>query len=91
MRNSIAITALVLTCFAVTPSKAQTVGVAVESPLITMDGARDIALVNGVVAIHKIEFDEGLWKIYGRDVSGRRVEMKVDPRSGQIAELERFD
>lgn len=89
MRNSIAITALVLTCFAVTPSKAQTVGLG--SPMVTMDEAHDIALANGVVAIRKIEFDDGLWKIYGRDVSGRRVEMKVDPRSGQIAELERFD
>ena len=91
MRNPIAIAALVLTCFAVTPSKAQTVGLGYASPMVTMDEARDIAFVNGVVAIRKIEFDDGMWKIYGRDVSGRRVEMKVDPRSGQIAQLEKFD
>ena len=90
MRNRIAILALMLTCFAIpSGAKAQTVGVA--PPLITVDEARDIALVNGVVSIRKIEFDEGLWKIYGRDEAGRRVEMKVDPRSGQIAQLERFD
>jgi hypothetical protein len=89
MRNPIAIAALVLTCFTVTPSKSQTVGLG--SPMVSMEEARDIALVNGVVAIRKIEFDDGLWKIYGRDVAGRRVEMKVDPRSGAIAELERFD
>ena len=89
MRNRIAIAALMLTCLAVPPATAQTVGLG--TPLITVDEARDIAVMNGVVSIRKIEFDEGLWKIYGRDVSGRRVEMKIDPRTGVIAQLERFD
>ena len=89
MRNPIALAALVLAFFSVAPVQAQTVGVA--PAFITVDEARDIALVDGVVAIRKIEFDEGLWKIYGRDAAGRRVEMKIDPRSGQIAQLERFD
>jgi hypothetical protein len=47
--------------------------------------------MNGVVAVRKIEFYDGTWHVVGRDVSGRRVEMEVDPRTGTIAHLERFD
>jgi len=89
MRTRTLIPAIILACLAVTPAAAQTVGIYV--PPLSAAQAQDIALINGVIAIRKIEFDEGLWKIYGRDASGRRVEMKVDPRTGQIAQLERFD
>src|SRR5262249_61627553 len=71
------------------PASAQTVGVA--SPMVTVSDARDIAVANGVLYIRKLEFDDGKWKVEGRDVAGRRVEMEIDPRSGDIAQLERFD
>jgi hypothetical protein len=70
-------------------ARAQTVGVG--PPMVTIDEARDIAAFNGVVIIRRIEFDEGVWKIEGRDRSDRRVEMRIDPESGEIAQLERFD
>jgi hypothetical protein len=47
--------------------------------------------MNGVVAIRKIEFYDDAWHVVGRDQAGRRVEMEIDPRSGDIAHLERFD
>ena len=52
--------------------------------------AQDIAAINGVIAIRKIEFDDGAWKIEGRDREGRRVEMKVHPGTGEILRLERY-
>ena len=63
----------------------------VGRPMLAADEARDIAAMNGVVAFRRIELDDGVWKIEGRDRSDRRVEMKIDPYSGEIAELERFD
>jgi hypothetical protein len=90
MRNRIAFAALLLTCLAVPPGAgAQTVGVG--TPLLSVDEARDIAVTNGVVFIRKIELDDGKWKVAGRDRAGRRVEMEIDPRTGEIAQLEKFD
>jgi hypothetical protein len=63
---------------------------AVYAGPVTAAEAQDIAAVNGVVAIRKIERDEGLWKIRGRDVGGARVEMKIDIASGAIVQLERY-
>ncbi len=89
MRYRIATAALALACLAAAPAVAQTVGAG--SPTVSVDEARDIAAFNGVVMIRKIEFDDGVWKVEGRDRADRRVEMKIDPRTGEIAELERFD
>ena len=90
MRITIATAALLLTVLAV-PSiaPAQTVGVA--PAYVTVDEARDIAAMNGVVAITQLEVDDGYWKVKGRDMTGRRVEMEIDQRTGEIAQLERFD
>jgi Peptidase propeptide and YPEB domain len=57
---------------------------------VTADVAQDIAVGNGVIAIRKIEFDDGAWKVEGRDREGRRVEMKIHPTTGEILRLERF-
>ncbi len=89
MRYRIASAAFALACLAAGPAVAQTVGAG--SPMISVDEARDIAAFNGVVLIRKIEFDDGVWKVEGRDRADRRVEMRIDPRTGEIAELERFD
>jgi len=89
MRSVFAAFVIVVGLAAGTAAQAQTVGVG--EPVIAIDEARDIAAFNGVVAIHKIEFDEGYWKIEGVDRANRRVEMRIDPQTGEIAELERFD
>jgi hypothetical protein len=57
---------------------------------VTADVAQNIAVGNGVIAIRKIEFDDGAWKVEGRDREGRRVEMKIDPSTGEIIKLERY-
>lgn len=90
MRNRIAIITLVSASIAAPlGAMAQTVGVG--PPTMAVDQVRDIAVMNGVVAIRKIEFYDGKWHVEGRDQSGMRVEMQVDPRTGTIAHLERFD
>ena len=90
MRNRIAIVTLVSACIS-TPlgAMAQTVGLA--PPMMPVDQVRDIAVMNGVVAIRKIELYDGTWHVAGRDQSGMRVEMQIDPRNGTVAHLERFD
>jgi hypothetical protein len=94
MRNRIAIVTLVSASIAAPiaaplGAMAQTVGIG--PPVMSVDEVRDIAVMNGVIAIRKIELDDGKWKVEGRDQSGMRVEMRVDPRTGEIAQLERFD
>ncbi len=89
MRKLFATAALALACLAAAPAMAQTTGAG--NPGVTVDDARGIAAFNGVVAIRKIEFDEGVWKVEGRDRADRRVEMRIDPHTGEITQLERFD
>jgi hypothetical protein len=88
MRIGITIPAILVACVvAAAPAAAQTVGVYV--PMISADQAQDIAVVNGVIAVRKIEFDDGAWKVEGRDRDNRRVEMKISP-TGEIIRLERY-
>jgi Peptidase propeptide and YPEB domain len=90
MRQRIATIALLSACIAAPMgAMAQTVGVG--TPMVSIGEARDIAVMNGVRYIRKIELDDGKWKVEGRDDAGRRVEMEIDPRTGDIAQLERFD
>jgi Peptidase propeptide and YPEB domain len=89
MRN--VIPAMLFACLAFSPpAAAQTVGVVVPGAGVTADVAQDIAVGNGVIAIRKIEFDDGAWKVEGRDREGRRVEMKIHPGTGEIIRLERY-
>jgi hypothetical protein len=89
MRAWIMIPAILFACLASPPhAAAQTVGVYV--PGVSAAQAQDIAAINGVIAIRKIEFDDGAWKVEGRDREGRRVEMKIHPGTGEIIRLERY-
>jgi peptidase YpeB-like protein len=90
MRTRIATIAFLSACIAAPlGAMAQTVGVGPAE--ISVGEARDIAAMNGVVAIRKIELYDGTWHVDGRDEAGRHVEMSIDPRSGTIAHLERYD
>jgi len=81
---------MLLACLALSsPAVAQNV-IFVPGSGVTADVAQNIAVGNGVIAIRKIEFDDGAWKVEGRDREGRRVEMKIDPRTGEIIKLERY-
>ena len=94
MRNRIAVVTLLSACIAAPlGALAQTVDetVGVGPPTMPVDQVRDIAVMNGMIAIRKIELYDGTWHVEGRDQSGMRVEMKIDPRTGEVAHLERFD
>jgi len=71
------------------PGAAQSV-IFVPGGGVTADVAQNIAVGNGVIAIRKIELDDGAWKVEGRDREGRRVEMKIHPGTGEIIKLERY-
>ncbi len=90
MRTTVAAAALLTTLLAVPASaSAQTVGVAPDR--ITVDEARDIAAMNGVIAVRKLERYDGAWHVEGRDDAGRHVEMTIDQRDGRVTWLDRFD
>ena len=95
MRTILAIATLLFSSlFAVPSCGAQPVGVApptvmVEPGQLGVDVARNIAVMNGMVDIRKIEFYDSNWHVDGRDASGRHVWMTIDPRSGTIAYLGR--
>jgi hypothetical protein len=52
-------------------------------------GAQAIATESGVAVFYRVRLDEGVWKIEGRDLNGRYVYMRIDPRTGQVVRLER--
>lgn len=56
---------------------------------VTSDAARAIAGDNGIAIIYRLRLDEGVWKIEGRDVNGRYVYMRIDPRTGDVVRLDR--
>jgi hypothetical protein len=91
MRSTLAAAALLMTVVAAPSSApAQTVGAA-PPDRITVDEARDIAAMNGVVEVRKLEFYDSAWHAEGRDDAGHRVEMTIDPRDGRVTWLDRFD
>jgi len=90
MRAWIVIPTMLVAWLALSPPAAAQNVIYVPGGGVTADVAQDIAVGNGVIAIRKIEFDDGAWKVEGRDREGRRVEMKIDPRTGEIIRLERY-
>lgn len=58
-------------------------------PIYSVSEARAIAVDNGIRVLYRIRLDEGVWKIEGRDVTGRFVYMRIDPVTGQVVQLDR--
>lgn len=56
---------------------------------ISMEDARRIATENGVARIEQIRFDDGQWKVEGRDSLGSEIEVKLRASDGTIMKLER--
>ena len=83
MRSAFATVALVAALFAASPAPAQI------PYFISSADAQAIATQNGVAIIYWLRLDEGVWKLEGRDVTGRFVRMRIDPRSGDVVTLDR--
>ena len=90
MHTWIVIPAMLFAMLALSPPAAAQNVIFVPGTGVTAAVAQDIAVGNGVISIRKIEFDDGAWKVEGRDREGRRVEMKIDPSTGEIIRLERY-
>ena len=83
MRSAFATAALVAVLFAASPAPAQ-----IPYSISSAD-AQAIAVQNGVAVIYRLRLDEGVWKLEGRDVTGRFVRMRIDPRSGDVINMDR--
>jgi peptidase YpeB-like protein len=82
MRSAFATAALFALLFASSPAPAQIYYVSAAD-------AQAIAGQNGVAVIYRLRLDDGVWKIEGRDLDGRYVYMRIDPRTGDVVRLER--
>jgi hypothetical protein len=45
----------------------------------------------GYTNLHDIDFEDGVWKVEGRDANGADVELKVDPNTGKVLGSEMDD
>jgi hypothetical protein len=82
MRSAFATAVLCVLLLAFSPAAAQVY-------FVSSADAQAIAAQNGVVAINRLRLDDGVWKVEGRDVTGRYVYMRIDPRTGDVLRLER--
>ncbi|MGA7808222.1 PepSY domain-containing protein [Bradyrhizobium sp.] len=57
--------------------------------LLSMQDALDLASDVGLVTVSHTEFAGDEWQIEGRDLSGRYMEVDVDPRSGEVINVDR--
>ena len=58
---------------------------------VSAEQAIGIARAAGVARVEKLECDDGLWEVEGRDATGREIEVEIDPRTGRIVKVERDD
>lgn len=55
------------------------------------EGAIEIARGAGVALVEDLDCDDGRWEVEGRDGNGREIEVRIDPRTGQVLRVERDD
>jgi hypothetical protein len=82
MRSAFATAALFALLFTASPAPAQVY-------FVSSADAQAIAAQNGLIAIERLRLDEGVWKVEGRDVTGRYVHMRIDPSTGDVLRLDR--
>lgn len=60
-----------------------------QSDAVSREQAIEIAKNNGLVTLRDVDREVGRWEIEGRDESGRRIEIYIGSRSGEVLKLER--
>jgi hypothetical protein len=85
MRVAFATAALLASLFVPSTAPAQVVPV----PFVSAADVQAIAAQSGVPVLYRVRLDEGVWKIEGRDLTGRYVYMRIDPATGQIVQFDR--
>ena len=58
-------------------------------PYVTPGDVRLIAGQYGLAVLYRMRLDEGVWKIEGRDMTGRYVFMRINPLNGEVVSLDR--
>ncbi|MPT23082.1 MAG: PepSY domain-containing protein [Starkeya sp.] len=65
------------------PAFAQT-----PAPATGIEEALRIARDNGVAQVTKIELDDGKWEVEGMNASQRKIEIDIDPATGNVLKTE---
>ena len=55
---------------------------------ISREQAIEIAKKNGLATVRDVDRETGRWEIEGRDEQGRRIEIYVGSRSGEVLKIE---
>lgn len=55
-----------------------------QADALTAPQVRAQLEASGYTDIHDLEFDDGMWKADARSADGNKVDVRLDPRSGQI-------
>lgn len=60
-----------------------------QSDAISREQAIEIAKKSGLAIVRDVDREVGRWEIEGRDENGRRIEVYVGSRSGEVLKVER--
>lgn len=80
--NRIATLSLTLALAAALPAAALAQDAAPATDAMTAPQVRAALTAEGYTAINDVEFEEGLWKADARSADGNRVEVRIDPATG---------
>lgn len=95
MRRVLAILALAAASAVATPATAHSHGGRddrsnAERVAISRDQAIETARAQGVATIREVDLRDGNWNVEGYTDSGRRIEVEIDARSGQVVKRELY-
>lgn len=60
-----------------------------QQTMITIERAIEIARNHGLVNVREVERDDRGWEIEGSDAQGRKIEVEIDIRTGEVVDIER--
>ena len=59
-------------------------GTAHAQGAITQPTLRATLEAQGYTAVNDIKFEDGVWKVDARSANGNRVDLRIDPKTGQV-------
>jgi uncharacterized membrane protein YkoI len=63
-------------------------GVSSANVAVSREQAVDIARREGLVRLHEVKFDDGVWEVEGWTANGDKIEFDIHPQTGAILKQE---
>lgn len=63
-------------------------GAPAQAVSVSSEQAVAIARQRGLVRLHEVKFDDGVWEVEGFDAQGRKVEFDIHPATGEVLKHE---